>query len=598
VIFGGFGPGAGAIACPAGAGRLCEQSATWMLGHGQQMLARAGARRVLVIGACGAERREVESMAEHGVPADAAWRWPGAYAVVEESPDALVIHTDPAAAYPVYGAAHGGRWAWSTCARVLAGLVDGAVDVQRLAAAVFLPSVPALGGSRSFFRGVWQLPPGCRIMLPAGGSAPCSETRWRPDPLPGDPAARLRDALSAGVSLRVARDPHLACDLSGGLDSTSLALLAATALLALSALDAVTIHPAGRLNGADLRHARAAAAAHPGRIRHHLLPLGPEHLPYTAITEVPATDEPMPSTLARARLAGQMNWMHETLGTRTHMTGDGGDSILFVPPIHLADLIRHRQRRRALREAAGWARLRHTGISPLLRDAYRVSRISRTEALHALADSIGTPQNEHGAVRWFPLLPHPAWAQPAAAAHLRAAARAAAAEDDTLPGLDASVRTLVDEVRHIARSAAADAALAEVCGIELHNPFLDAAVVHAALSVPLAARPPIYAYKPLLRAALGPLLPPRTTKGLFNADRYTGMRTNLPDLLELADGHLADLGLIEPNSLRRDLRRAAAGVPMPLAAIEQALTAEAWLRAHHRDPIPAWIPEPAGSSHA
>jgi asparagine synthase (glutamine-hydrolysing) len=100
--------------------------------------------------------------------------------------------------------------------------------------------------------------------------------------------------------------------------------------------------------------------------------------------------------------------------------------------------------------------------------------------------------------------------------------------------------------------------------------------------------------------AVGDLLPPavaaRTTKGSFDTDHYAGMRANLDELMAQMDGHLAGLGLVEPQRLRKSLRRAAAGIPMPLATIEQALTAEAWLVAHYRETAPAWITQPKRSA--
>jgi asparagine synthase (glutamine-hydrolysing) len=305
------------------------------------------------------------------------------------------------------------------------------------------------------------------------------------------------------------------------------------------------------------------------------------------------TDEPAPSTLTQARFTGQLHWMRTHLGARTHLTGDGGDSILFQPPLHLADLIHRHWWRQAVGEALGWARLRHDTPLSLLRDAHRATRLTRHHAFRQLARDIGSPdRHDHGHVRWFPLLPFPAWATPAARQFLIDAADAGARAEDLLPGLDSSIRGLVDEVREIARSAAADAALAADCGIHLHNPFLDPQVMTAVLTVPLEQRPAVHSYKPVLRAAMADLLPAavaaRSTKGSFDADHFTGMRANLPDLLDLADGHLAELGLIDPGRFRSKLREAAAGIPGPLASIEQTLAAEAWLRAHHRTPVPTW----------
>jgi asparagine synthase (glutamine-hydrolysing) len=88
---------------------------------------------------------------------------------------------------------------------------------------------------------------------------------------------------------------------------------------------------------------------------------------------------------------------------------------------------------------------------------------------------------------------------------------------------------------------------------------------------------------------LQPDVADRTTKGDFDADHHAGMRANLRDLMDLADGRLAGLGLVDPVRLRRALRSAAAGIPAPLASLEQALAAEAWLEAHDRESLPQWI---------
>ncbi|MFD7447946.1 albusnodin/ikarugamycin family macrolactam cyclase [Kitasatospora sp. NPDC059827] len=602
MIFGGFST-TRVTPRPHGSRLFAEGSRCWRLGDGSATMVtgQGGARRVLVLGLCGASDFELSCLADTTLPPDVAWRWPGAYAVVEETADSVVVHTDPAAAHPVYATRYAGGWAWSTSARMLASLTGAAIDTQRLACAVFLPSVPALAGTRSFFADIELLNPGHRIELPADGGSARRRPVWRPEPLAGrHPGLKLHDALAAAVALRTTADPDLSSDLSGGLDSSSVAVLAADSLPAGHRLNAVTVHPDGNQAGADLRYARLVATRS-GRIDHCLLPLTGDHLPYTAITEIPVTDEPPPSTLTRARLTAQFIWMRDEFGTRTHLTGDGGDSVLFQPPIHLADLIRHRRLRRAVSEATGWARLRHTGVPLLLRDATRAARTSRTQALHRLAETVGTPgRNDHGTVIWFPLVPFPAWAEPPARYLLVQAGREAVAAEDPLTGLDASVRVLVDEIREIARTATADAALAAVHGIDLQNPFLDSAVVDTVLRTPLDQRPALHRYKPHLASAMVRLLPTelvaRTTKGSFDTDHYAGMRANLQDLTNLADGYLAALGLLHPARFRHHLRQAAAGLPMPLATIEQALAAEAWLATYHRAPAPDWTYDQARSN--
>ncbi|MFE0055379.1 albusnodin/ikarugamycin family macrolactam cyclase [Streptomyces sp. NPDC059003] len=601
MIYGGFSTTRVVRMRPVGAEYVSATSSTWKIGDSPArcMTSGDGHRRVLLLGHCGATDLELSRLSGAELPANITWRWPGVYAVIEEYPDRAVLHTDPASAFPLYATPWQGSWAWSTSARLLAGLTGALVDSQRLACSVLTPSVLALADARTFFMGIEQLAPGSRIELPADGSRLQATVRWRPDPVSGAPHHRLRTALTEAVILRVNGDPDLSCDLSGGLDSTSIAVLAAVSLPASHSLNAITIHPEGDENGADLRYARLAASAHRRRIHHHLLPLATEHLPYTEITAVPPTGEPAPSTLTRARLARQLDWMRQRLGSQSHLTGDGGDSVLFQPPVHLADLLRHRKWRRTVSESLGWARLRHISVIPLLRDAASLVRSSRLGALQKLAHVVagnGHRYDGQGNVAWFTPLPLPDWATPAARQLLLDATAEAIDTADPLPGLDTSVRVLIDEIREVARTAAADAELAAAHGITLHNPFLDPRVIDTVLRTPIEYRPAVHAYKPVLGRAMEHLLPVavarRSTKGSFNADHYAGMRANLPTLMDLADGHLAALGLLEPDRFRLHLRKAAVGVPMSLATMEQALSAEAWLHSHHAAVNPAWTTQP------
>lgn len=605
MIYGGFSTAHAVALRPEGAAMLSAGSPVWRLGGGPGYVAEtAPGRRLMVLGWCGATQDELRRLsAASELPADVAWRWPGTYTVVEERPGQVVLRTDPAGAAPLYAASWRGGWAWSSSARILAGLTEADIYSERLACAVLAPGVPALYGDRSFFTGVQLLAAGSTIELPADGGRPRYSTVWRPDPVPGLPHHRLRETLSAAVALRVDGDPGLSSDLSGGLDSTSLTVLAATCRPRRQPVLAVTMHPVGDETSADLRYARLTADYHRERIEHRLLPVTDADLPYGSLGDVPPGDEPAPSALTHAHLTRQMEFLQEA-GSRLHLTGDGGDSVLAMPPVHLADLIRHGRWPRAASEAFGLARLRNLKPAPLLLAMFAVARTGRHAALTALADSLSEGSAGHaeaGDLGWFPLPDLPDWSTPEARKLLTAAAGNAAEGSDPLAGLDIAVRTLVDDIRDTARSAAADAAIAAHAGVNLHNPFLDASVVDAALRTPVHLRPAVYDYKPVLRRAMQHLLPPalaaRTTKDHTNAEHFAGLRTHLPYLKGLvADGHLARLGLVDARLLNQHLQHAAAGIPSGLGSLEQALATEAWLHAHHSRPAPAWTTADGGAT--
>ena len=223
LAFGGFSTARNDCPVPTGAARLAPASSVWQLGNSPALYAEASGRhrRLMLLGWCGVSTDELRRLAEAPrLPVDVAWRWPGTYVVVEETPDRVVLHTDPADAAPVYAVRCDGGWAWATSARLLARLITAAVDTERLACSILAPSVPALAETHSFFTDVQHLPAGSRIELPADGTGPHAIACWRPDPVPGPPHYRLREALSAAVALRVDADPGLSSDLSGGLDSS------------------------------------------------------------------------------------------------------------------------------------------------------------------------------------------------------------------------------------------------------------------------------------------------------------------------------------------------------------------------------------------
>lgn len=150
------------------------------------------------------------------------------------------------------------------------------------------------------------------------------------------------------------------------------------------------------------------------------------------------------------------------------------------------------------------------------------------------------------------------------------------------------------------RRAATDVQAADSLGVELHTPYFDAAALDAVASVPPPQRFSAYRYKPLLVEACGDVLPPthrnRATKGLFARDFHHGLRANLPRLLDLADGRLAALGLIDPAPLRATLHAAALGAETLWAALLPTLNAEAWLAAVESAPPVEWTtPAPAGA---
>jgi asparagine synthase (glutamine-hydrolysing) len=405
-----------------------------------------------------------------------------------------------------------------------------------------------------------SVPPGSRMCLRPGQRPTITSAVHVPRRSRPEAAAALRSALDTGVGTWIRSAKRPGTDISG-LDSGAVCMLAARHVRPPARLTAVTVHPAGRDDGADLSCARRALRQD-ASAEHVLLPLGPEHLPGTALGQIPATDEPPPSAFTWTRLAAEFALLAR-LGIDCHLTGDGGDTLFYPGPGYLSGLARSGRWLRLAAHAQGWARLQNTSPWPVLDRAVRAG-------------------NEH--VR-------PPWVTDLASEM---------ASHDPRRNADEGQRTLL-EIQSVGRSARADAQLAETFGIMLRNPYTGSAVIDAALSVPAWERGDPWHYKPLLTDALSGMLPPviadRTTKGAFDAEHHRGMRANLAAVLGLADGHLAALGLIDPYRFRAAVRNAAAGLPAPFGLLEPALAAEAWLQVITSAPRPAWSrSEPAAAA--
>jgi asparagine synthase (glutamine-hydrolysing) len=553
----------------------------WTVGEWQSAEIRTAAvkaRQVTVFGLCAATDQELYRLAAQGVTDSVMVAFGGSYTVVESTAHRTTVFTDPAHAWPIYIASTAEGSVWGSSALALAALTNAQPDIEWLATTLLLPHRPDLISGRSAFAGITSVPPGSRMVMDDSGGVQV-RAAWHPEPTRtslADGAKLLRAALSAAVAVRIDSSRRPSTDCSGGLDSTSLTLLAAARLDHQRSLHAVTVHPAGTTCGGDLDYASAVTADRPA-ITHLLCPLDSRHVPYSQMVELTtATDEPAPTTVTIARAVAEFDLLRE-LGSDCHLTGDGGDTLLGGHPAYLADLAQDRRACLLYRHAVGWARLRRTSAWPLVLDACATAANRRRRAPR--------PRRPE----------HPvAWATPLAQL-LAAEATLASGDARSSGSVDVATQLAVDAIQTVGRTARSDAQVAEHYGVHVHNPFIDPQVITAALSVPGWLRASPYQYKPLLTTALADLLPPaimaRQTKGDFTPDHYLGLRANATVLRELIDGLLAERGLVDRDRLRRQLDHAQAGLPVAFSDFEPVLAAEVWLRtvdATH--PVAQWPP--------
>ncbi|MFB4267235.1 albusnodin/ikarugamycin family macrolactam cyclase [Nonomuraea sp. GTA35] len=518
-------------------------------------------------------------------------RLPGSFVTIRIGPDGVLAVPDLAGAWPVFFTSGAGGIAYSSSPLPLVDLIGAAPDPRWLAARLFTPDIPQATTDRSAFAAIGRSRPGHMLLLDGSG------LRQQPISLPvgGLPfeagAEQLKDALLTATGVRAARAERLSSDLSGGLDSSSLALLAArhrsTPLPAITYVDPIS----GGQD--DLAYAHLCAAAEPG-LDHIVLSPGPDALPLAGLEHAPLLDEPSQDALFWAR---DQSLLAPAAGG-LHMTGDGGDCVLTGPLAYLADLARPATMKRFVRESAAWARLRHRPAHAVIRAALHMARTTYPQALaavvcHLRSGDVPARRGVEDALRWCAPGPATAWAN--RHARLDLAGQLACLADtghDRPYDADAEALRLVHEA---GASSRLFAQMAAGFGVDVDTPYLDNQVIMACSAVPVIERTTTRALKPLLSAALTGLIPPallaRTTKGSFTACLYAGLRHAAPYLRELLDSsRLADLGLLQAAPTRKALDLLLHGANGPVAAMCDVLAAEVWLRSLERPRAPLWSP--------
>ncbi|MFF5373039.1 asparagine synthase-related protein [Streptomyces sp. NPDC013187] len=567
--------------------------------------------------------------------------WPGSYTAIVQVGRRITVCGDLAGARPVFHTPWAGGTAYATAALPLADLIEANLDFGHLAALLAAPDVPAALHDSTPYDGVKRIPPGHALILRAGareiaGYEPVASLAVAAPPADPDSAVdAVRDALVEAVRTRLSAPRHvpgadidpgpvpgmgpaerraargmpvpgIGADLSGGPASGALALLAAglpgmpgTVLGhgtgAGERLLAVTFNDLA-VGGREAELERAGALAANPRL-HHVVVAGDEGtLPYADL-DGPLTDEPGPCLVSAARHRARL-----AAGSADHFTGYGARQVLDAHPARLADLLMDRRRRHLVRPVAALAKADGSVLVParVYAAARRLSRMPYRSGLEALAERLLDPRSDDGldapggaldaslaALTWGRPGPAARWLTGEALAEVSVRLQASTHRSELVgPGQrPGDFRARAALGRHAADLRVLEQA-AEVRFQRLHAPFLDNQVVRAARALPEALRVRPGARAAILRTVLEGAgvreLPPgwgAPTQATAAAAERTGLRVAADTLVALFDTPLlAEAGLVEARVVRKALRGAAAGEPLPLDGLADLVSLELWLR--------------------
>jgi asparagine synthase (glutamine-hydrolysing) len=459
-------------------------------------------------------------------------------------------------------------------ADVLAALTGAAPDERRLALHLLHPHVLYPVAGLPVWRGIDVLAGDSYLVLdPAGRRT----VRWWRPPEPVLPmtegAPALRTALSAAVGARVTGRELVSCDL-GGLDSTAVCALAAGRGATVAAYTVANRDPLAD----DVVWAERTVAGLTGVV-HEVIPAEELPLVFAGIGEfVDGFDEPCSATVDGARLLTIADRAAER-GSPVHLTGFGGDELLYGSVAHLHDLLRTHPRI-ALRSLRGFAAKYRWPRRAMLRQLADTRTYGQW--LAGVADTLTAPPPAPAEplLDWGFAARMPPWATPEAVDAVRDQIAAAAQAVDPLSDRRGQQREL-ETMRYLSRMTRQLDQVAGRSGIALAAPYYDDRVVEAGLAVRPEERVTPWQYKPLIVAAMAGVPAAgltRQTKANGSADVEPGLRRHRAELLALwEDSRLGALGLVDAAAVR-DACTGALPPDLQFGVLDQLVACETWLR--------------------
>ncbi|MGY5129103.1 lasso peptide isopeptide bond-forming cyclase [Streptomyces nigrescens] len=556
----------------------------WLVGHWNDqeiVTARVGRAALAVVGCCPVDTAELERRAgrlrDLAELDELARTLPGSFHLVAGLDGQLRVQGTASGLRLVFHAAVDGTQVAATSADVLAAALGTEPDVAQLAVRLLWP-VPHPLFEAPMWRGVTAVPPQDALIIAADGRT-ARRSRWWTPPEPArslaDGAPVVREALAEAVEARTRQGGVVSCDLSGGLDSTSVCFLAARS----PARVVASTWPGRDPADTDLHWAERAAGFLPD-IEHVVWDADASPLVYTDLLGIDdLLDEPTIGVMDRARVLHHLPGLAER-GSRLHLTGIGGDHVAWCSEAYYHRLVRTRPFF-ALRQLRGFRALWQWPLGGTVRALADSRPYGKWLADSSRRLRGPLPPSVTGGLGWGMTPRLFDWVSPEAERMAEGALRAAAEHAMPLHP-DRGLHTDLEQIRSCTRIIRQWDRMAARAGVPMASPFFDDRVIDACLAVRPSERVTPWRYKPLLTAAMRGVVPEaclrRGNKAEASMDASNGLREHRGDLMALwEDSRLEQLGLVDGDALRRLARRPSTP-GLRDAILYSTIACEVWLR--------------------
>ncbi|MBW4687819.1 MAG: albusnodin/ikarugamycin family macrolactam cyclase [Komarekiella atlantica HA4396-MV6] len=565
---------------------------TW--GKQQIITIFEGSVRLAIVGTCLAPYKTLVELFQNAVrnkDYSRLMRSPGSYNLIVQDEIDTYIFVDVAGLKPVFYTEYESSIVYSSLGVPLQQLIKAEVDPCWLANSLVGLTATNLVQNRSPFRNIQTVPSGHYLQISSG--KPTCKKYWNaPQEYISfsDAAEQLREQLLTAVEGRVRLYSNVTSDLSGGFDSTSLALIAAKDLAKRGHnLHTITIKDTSSTESEDVKWAKHAASLYPNissiMIESHEYPAELSNL-----ESIPLTDAPDPVVFSLGLINYSMGIV-KSKGSKLHLSGEGGDPVLASHPSYLVDLLRRAQVGAFFQHTYGSSRVNNLPPIALMSSAVKLSMTSYRQWLIQQAKKLmagqlyqpfRTKQPISTVIGWHYASSPATWYTKSSidlvVTELQRWATVATPLAKS-PGQHNSIAL----IQGTGFTSLVQQQLAKTYDVNLEFPYFDSLVIDACLSAKPEERTTPSTYKPLLSKALEHDLPnsifKRTTKGDYTDGEFIGLQKNLPIISELFQTSLlADMGLIDISNLRAYMMQLSMGLDAGSFHFHQTLAIELWLR--------------------
>jgi len=480
----------------------------------------------------------------------------------------VVLASDFAGVRPLYYCVQGERVFWSSRLQILVSATGiSQLDEQYVHAFLLFGSCP----NRTPYKGIYSVPPGHAVCVCGNEtkvhrfwSLPVSdEIRYRDE---RRYAEQLRALFQEAVSVRLQNGSPVLVELSGGLDSSSVASMAShlmrSGAVPATCLSGVSFVWRNSLDEPFIREMESHCGIEGAHISTHDVPVIAQAQVGNATPEV---FHPLRSSIAS---------VSDSLGVATVLTGQGGDLMMgnwFDDSLQVAASLRRFRISKAWKEALAWSKILRLPVYSVLWRAFQAALPPSltAAAIYMAPDGSFSPKCTEtslvpGSSEPQSFFSH-SWKQapPERRRYLRCLS--------TL--LELRQLQTPEPLQHL----------------DYTHPFAHRPLVEFLMSVPphVLCRPG--EPRRLMRSALSDLWPlrlqQRRSKGLFNAPWQEALPPLARVLLQTGQLHLAERGFVDGASVRSRLQRLCAGVDCNESQLRNIILLEMWLRSRVKDKL-------------